>query len=99
MQNSSLATKFCSNPVADGQDSSVPKVQEPTDNLYVSATTDAVHSLTYHKARNPATVLMLRDQEYWEIRNLEIDGGTSKPNEAVGGIHVQAANPQKSSSL
>lgn len=40
-------------------------------------------------------VLMLRDQEYWEIRNLEIDGGTSKPNEAVGGIHVQAVKSSK----
>lgn len=40
-------------------------------------------------------VLLLRDQEYWEIGNLEIDGGSSKPDEAVGGIHVQAVNARK----
>lgn len=35
-------------------------------------------------------VVLLENQDHWEIRNLEIDGGTSKPNQQVGGIQVQA---------
>jgi hypothetical protein len=40
------------------------------------------------KARTGAVVL-LRNQEYWEIKNLEINGGTSKPLGLVAGIRVQ----------
>lgn len=37
-------------------------------------------------------VVLLQNQDYWEISNLEIDGGTDKYPEMVGGIHVQATD-------
>lgn len=40
-------------------------------------------------------VLLLLNQEQWEIRNIEIDGGTPKPSEQVGGIQVQATTAGK----
>lgn len=40
-------------------------------------------------------VVLLQDQEQWEIQNLEIDGGSAKPDEVVGGIHVQAVKSDK----
>lgn len=35
-------------------------------------------------------VVLLQNQDYWEISHIEVDGGTPKPTEVVGGIHVQA---------
>lgn len=40
-------------------------------------------------------VLLLLNQEQWEIRNLEIDGGTPKPSDHMGGIQVQATTAGK----
>lgn len=38
----------------------------------------------------PGVAVLLRNQDYWEIRNLEVDGGGPRPDEMRGGIHVQA---------
>jgi hypothetical protein len=35
-------------------------------------------------------VVLLKNQDQWEIRSLEIDGGSSKPDKQVGGIQVQS---------
>ena len=35
-------------------------------------------------------VLLLKNQDQWEINHLELSGGTPKPDMQVGGIHVQA---------
>jgi hypothetical protein len=36
------------------------------------------------------TVITLQNQDQWEIRNLEIDGGSDKSAEVVGGIRIEA---------
>lgn len=40
-------------------------------------------------------VVLLQDQEQWEISSLHIDGGSEKGEEAAGGIHVQALSAGK----
>lgn len=35
-------------------------------------------------------VVLLHNQDFWEIRNIEVDGGVARPGEMRGGIHVQA---------
>lgn len=42
------------------------------------------------QGERPGIVFLLLNQDQWEIRNLEIDGGASHPSEQMGGIHVQA---------
>lgn len=35
-------------------------------------------------------VIQLENQDYWEIEQLEVSGGTPKPDQSAGGIHVLA---------
>ncbi|MDO5572142.1 MAG: right-handed parallel beta-helix repeat-containing protein [Bacteroidales bacterium] len=41
------------------------------------------------------SVILLHNQDYWEISNIEIYGGTNKPNDQVAGIFVEATTAQR----
>jgi hypothetical protein len=47
------------------------------------------------QADSTGIVLLLLNQDQWEIRHLCIDGGTAKPTQQVGGIHVQATTAHR----